>query len=98
MTTRTQPSDRLSRTHQQLTAAIEQLVAGADWQEMLDVARRFHTYSTNNVLLILSQRPGRHPGGRVSDLAHSRTPGEVRGERDRHPRSPGEPDQAPRRP
>ncbi len=32
------------------------MVIGADWQEMLDVARRFHTYSTNNVFLILSQR------------------------------------------
>ena len=49
--------DRLSQAHQQLTSAIEHLVAGDDWRQMLDMARRFHGYSTNNILLVLSQRP-----------------------------------------
>ena len=50
-------SDRLSETHEKLVEAIESLTSGEDWQRMLDLARRFHTYSANNVFLILSQRP-----------------------------------------
>jgi len=57
MTISTARTDRLSKAHQRLTSAIEHLVGGSDWQEMLDVARRFHAYSTNNILLIGSQRP-----------------------------------------
>ena len=56
MTTSTQRPHRLNQVHQRLTSAIEQLVIGTDWMEMLNVARRFHTYSANNVFLILSQR------------------------------------------
>jgi antirestriction protein ArdC len=50
-------SDRLNETHERLVEAIESLTSGEDWQRMLDLARRFHTYSANNVFLILSQRP-----------------------------------------
>jgi antirestriction protein ArdC len=50
-------SDKLAETHERLVGAIESLTSGEDWQRMLDLARRFHTYSSNNVFLILSQRP-----------------------------------------
>ena len=50
-------SDQLAKTHERLVAAIESLTSGEDWQRMLDLARRFHAYSSNNVFLILAQRP-----------------------------------------
>ena len=50
-------SDKLAETHEKLVEAIESLTTGEDWQRMLDLAGRFHTYSSNNVFLILSQRP-----------------------------------------
>jgi hypothetical protein len=50
-------SDRLNETHERLVEAIESLMSVEDWQRMLDVARRFHTYSSTNVFLMLSQRP-----------------------------------------
>ena len=40
-----------------IAEAVEQLVTGADWQTMLDVVARFHTYSPNNIWLILAQHP-----------------------------------------
>jgi antirestriction protein ArdC len=43
--------------HRRLVAAVDGLVAGEDWRQMLEVARRFHAYSTCNVFLILVQRP-----------------------------------------
>ena len=49
--------DRLRAAHDQLTQAVEQLVSGEDWAQMLNVAARFHRYSLNNVLLIQLQMP-----------------------------------------
>jgi hypothetical protein len=49
--------DRLRAAHEQLTQAVEQLVSGEDWAQMLNVAARFHRYSLNNVLLIQLQMP-----------------------------------------
>ena len=49
--------DPLARAHQQLTAAVDALVHGHNWQQMLQVAARFPRYSPNNVLLITAQRP-----------------------------------------
>jgi len=42
----TNGEDRLSAAHEQLTQAVEQLVSGEDWAQMLNVAARFHRYST----------------------------------------------------
>ena len=50
-------TDQLTTTHNRITEAVEQLVTGANWQTMLDVAAHFHTYSPNNIWLILAQRP-----------------------------------------
>ena len=50
-------TDRLTEAHDRLVAAVEALTSGEDWQRFLAVARRFHAYSANNVLLILAQRP-----------------------------------------
>ena len=49
--------DRLALAHEQLTAAVEQLVSSEDWARMLEVAARFHRYSLNNVLLVHAQMP-----------------------------------------
>lgn len=50
-------TDQLTAAHDRITTAVEQLATGADWQAMLDVAACFHTYSPNNIWLILAQRP-----------------------------------------
>jgi hypothetical protein len=50
-------SDKVSALHDRLTAELEALVTGDDWARFLTVAARFHSYSANNVLLILLQRP-----------------------------------------
>lgn len=50
-------TDQLTTAHERITEAVERLVTGAEWQTMLDVAARFHTYSPNNIWLILAQRP-----------------------------------------
>lgn len=49
--------DRLAAAIEQLMAAVDRLVDGPAWRQMLDVAARFHHYSPNNVLLISLQRP-----------------------------------------
>jgi hypothetical protein len=49
--------DKLAEVHQQLAGAVDELVSGADWRRFLDLSHRLHTYSTNNLLLILAQRP-----------------------------------------
>ena len=49
--------DKLEATHERLVEAIGSLTSGEDWLRMLDLARRFHTYSASNVWLILAQRP-----------------------------------------
>ena len=50
-------TDQLTAAHDRITHAVGRLVTGDDWQAMLDVAARFHTYSPNNIWLILAQRP-----------------------------------------
>ena len=50
-------TDKLTETHDRLVEAVAALSSGEDWKRMLEVARRFHNYSANNVLLIQSQRP-----------------------------------------
>ena len=50
-------TDQLTIAHHRITDAVEQLTTGIDWQTMPDVAARFHTYSPNNIWLILAQRP-----------------------------------------
>ena len=49
------PNDRLAEVHDRLVSAVATMVSGADWQRLLDLGRRFHTYSPNNVWLILAQ-------------------------------------------
>ena len=50
-------TDKVRQLHDRLTAQVEALVSGEDWARFLTVASRFHTYSANNVWLILAQRP-----------------------------------------
>jgi antirestriction protein ArdC len=50
-------TDQLTNAHDRIAEAVERLVTGNDWKAMLDVAARFHTYSPNNLWLILAQRP-----------------------------------------
>jgi antirestriction protein ArdC len=47
----------LESIHRQLQSAVERLVDTDEWRAMLEVAARFHTYSTNNQLLIYLQCP-----------------------------------------
>jgi len=49
--------DRLTEAHERLTRAVESLVSGEDWQQLLILAGRLHRYSANNCLLIRAQRP-----------------------------------------
>ncbi len=48
-------SERVEALHDELVAAVEQLVTGEQWQRALDVASQFHNYSWNNLLLIQTQ-------------------------------------------
>ena len=50
-------NDKLAEVHEHLTRAIDELVSGEDWTRFLEASRRMHTYSPNNVLLIMAQRP-----------------------------------------
>src|SRR4051812_40659594 len=50
-------ADKLAALHERLAAEVAALRTGQDWQRWLAVAARFHTYSFQNTLLILSQRP-----------------------------------------
>ncbi|MFN0029838.1 MAG: ArdC-like ssDNA-binding domain-containing protein [Acidimicrobiales bacterium] len=50
-------TDQLAQAHQRIEHAVQAIVTGDQWREMLDVAARFHTYSPNNVWLILAQHP-----------------------------------------
>lgn len=43
--------------HDRLTAQVQDLRETGQWQRFLDFAAAFHSYSLNNVLLILAQRP-----------------------------------------
>src|SRR3954464_8260433 len=50
-------ADKLTALHERLAAEVAALRTGQDWQRWLAIASRFHTYSFQNTLLILSQRP-----------------------------------------
>ncbi len=41
-------TDKLTATHDRLVEAVGQLATGEDWRAMLEVSRRFHTYSTGS--------------------------------------------------
>jgi antirestriction protein ArdC len=47
----------LEDIHNQMVAAVEGLVSSEEWKAMLEVAARFHRYSSNNQLLIYLQCP-----------------------------------------
>jgi DNA primase len=49
--------DKLAELHARLADEVTALRAGADWQRWLATAARFHEYSFQNTLLILSQQP-----------------------------------------
>jgi hypothetical protein len=55
--TRPDGRDRLAAAQATLVAAVEALADSGAWRRMLDVAARFPSYSTNNCLLIASQKP-----------------------------------------
>ncbi|HMJ77979.1 MAG TPA: ArdC-like ssDNA-binding domain-containing protein [Iamia sp.] len=55
--TRATRAERLAQAHDELVAAVEAMTGGEEWRRLLSVARRFHTYSVNNLLLICRQRP-----------------------------------------
>jgi len=50
-------ADRLGELHERLAREVAALRTGEDWQRWLKTASRFHSYSFQNTLLILSQRP-----------------------------------------
>jgi len=50
-------ADKLTALHEQLSEQVQALRTGQDWTRWLEVARRFHSYSFNNTLLIAAQRP-----------------------------------------
>jgi hypothetical protein len=56
-TTKSTTAERVRALHDRLTAEVEALVSDEDWARFLTAAARFHTYSANNVWLILAQRP-----------------------------------------
>ena len=49
--------DRLTVLHEQIAAGVAALVETDRWQQMLQAAAKFHTYSLGNVLLIALQAP-----------------------------------------
>jgi len=49
--------DKLAAAYDRLSEAVADLVTSDDWQQFLALAAKLHTYSTCNVLLILSQAP-----------------------------------------
>ena len=59
MTTTTAPSrqDKVAAVHDQLLEQLEKLVTSDDWMAFLALASRFHSYSSNNCMLIFAQRP-----------------------------------------
>ena len=53
----TDKADKVQELHDRLVAQVEALVTGEDWARYLSVAARFHSYSANNLWLILAQKP-----------------------------------------
>ena len=49
--------DQLERLQSQIAGKVTDLVNGAEWQQWLSVAAKFHQYSFNNTMLIMLQRP-----------------------------------------
>ncbi len=47
--------DKLDEAHQLLVDGVAALVSGEQWQAMLEATARFHSYSPNNVLLLMLQ-------------------------------------------
>ena len=63
----TDKADKVRELHDRLVAQVKALVTGEDWARYLSVAARFHSYSANNLWLILAQRPDlATEGGRVA--------------------------------
>src|SRR5918911_2476956 len=52
-----QRDERMSTLMQQLEAGVEAIQTSEDFKRYLRTAAAFHTYSPNNVLLILAQKP-----------------------------------------
>ncbi|MGH8982558.1 MAG: ArdC-like ssDNA-binding domain-containing protein [Acidimicrobiia bacterium] len=48
-------SDALRQAHELLAAQVTRLTSSDEWLAMLDLTRRFHTYSARNVLLLAAQ-------------------------------------------
>ena len=55
-----QREQRRAEQRELVIASIEQLRTSNGWQTYLETRRRFPSYSTRNVLLILSQRIASH--------------------------------------
>ncbi|WP_295122444.1 ArdC-like ssDNA-binding domain-containing protein [uncultured Leifsonia sp.] len=58
--TRRTPEERKAQAealHASIADQVQQLTDSDQWRKFLDFTRSFHTYSLNNLLLILSQRP-----------------------------------------
>jgi len=49
--------DKVAAVHDQLVAQMEKLVTSEDWMAYLAIAARFHSYSSNNCMLIFAQLP-----------------------------------------
>lgn len=49
--------DRMTEIHDRIAVAVEAIVTGQEWQQMLAVAGRFSAYSAHNVWLIMSANP-----------------------------------------
>ncbi len=56
-TASTDKADKVRELHDRLVAQVEALVTGEDWARYLSMAARFHSYSANNLWLMLMQRP-----------------------------------------
>ncbi|MGH9025353.1 MAG: ArdC-like ssDNA-binding domain-containing protein, partial [Acidimicrobiia bacterium] len=48
-------SDALREAHELLAAQVARLATSDEWLAMLDMTRRFHTYSARNVMLLIAQ-------------------------------------------
>ena len=51
------PTDQLTQAHHRIEHAVQAIVTGDQWRQMLQVAARFHSYSPSNIWLILAQTP-----------------------------------------
>ena len=64
-----QREERMSDLMRQLEAGVQAIQTSEDFQRYLRTAATFHTYSPNNVLLILAQNPRRPAGHLIQDAA-----------------------------